>query len=110
MFNDLKISRSFLYDAHACLMQEVAYYNFMTAFSPEFNNLHLANRLGMSVDELKATREKHYPDAWMFADPSRPVGEQPFYRVFCRTPEELAVAYTVKPEGVSAEMVREFEI
>lgn len=44
--------------------------------------------------------ERYYPDAWMFLDKTRPIGEWPRYDPVCETPAELALAYALRPDGI----------
>jgi hypothetical protein len=49
--------------------------------------------------------DRYYPEASIFADPTQPVEEWPHYRIICKTPQELALVYALRPEGVSTCLV-----
>lgn len=51
-------------------------------------------------------QERYYPDAWMFTvgDDQEPAAS---YTVKCSTPAELALAYSLRPKGISAHIILE---
>jgi hypothetical protein len=77
--------------------------------------LHLADEVGIDTfgnrnlnDQDGAVAElqdRYYPDAWMLASTTRPINERPHYRVICKSPSELALAYALRPQGVTARIV-----
>lgn len=45
-------------------------------------------------------REGYYPDSDTLSRPGAPSEQRPAYYPVCRTPEELALAYALRPDGI----------
>lgn len=49
---------------------------------------------------IKDLREGYYPESDILARPNAPLEQRPAYYPVCRTPEELVLAYALRPDGI----------